>query len=73
MEITQLNGLIDEVEIISETVTRGGFQRDVAGLLVIPGAIGSTGLHDREDMDQAGMISPFVMMALMRFPLCKPI
>ena len=56
-DITEPKGFIDEVEVIMEAFARGGFQRGVAGLLVMPGAIGGTGLHGREDMDQAGMIT----------------
>lgn len=30
----------------------------MAFLLVVPGVIGSAGFHGREDMDQAGIITP---------------
>lgn len=34
-----------------------GSQISLAGLLVVPGLIGRTGLHHREDVDQAGMVT----------------
>ena len=56
-DITEPKGFIYEVEVIMEAFARCGFQRGVAGLLVMPGVIDGTGLHGLEDMDQAGMIT----------------
>jgi hypothetical protein len=57
--VTQPKRLVDKVEVVVQAFPRGGFQQGMAFTLVIPGAIRSAGFHGREDMDQAGVITPF--------------
>jgi hypothetical protein len=55
--IAQAEVLIDEIKVVVETLTRGGFERGLLFGLVVPGPIGGTRLHGGEDMYQTGVIT----------------
>ena len=57
-DITEPEYLIDEIEVIVQTLPRGRLQTGSMLELVMPGAIRRTGLHRREDMHQPRMFSP---------------
>jgi hypothetical protein len=41
-----------------EALAADGLEERLASLLVVPGAVGGTGLHGRQDVDEAGMATP---------------
>ena len=51
-EITQPEALINEVEVIMQTLPTVRFQEGLAGFLVMPGLIRRAGFHGREDMHE---------------------
>ena len=57
-QVAQPKPLIDEVEVVVQTLRVPVPERQLARLLVVPGPVGRTGFHRREDMDQAGMLAP---------------
>ena len=44
-DVTESKGIIDEVEVVMEAFTCGGFQGGMAFFLVMPGAVGRAGFH----------------------------
>jgi hypothetical protein len=49
--------LVDEVEIVVQTLAGDRLEKGLTTRLIVPGAIGGTGFHGREDMHQSGVIA----------------
>src|SRR5580704_8759552 len=56
-QIDQAQLGVDEVEVIMQAFTGGRAQESAMGLLAVPGLVGGTGFHRRDDMHQAGMVA----------------
>src|SRR6516165_712255 len=56
-QIDQAQLGVDEVEVIMQALTGSRAQESAVGLLAVPGLVGGTGFHCRDDMDQAGMVA----------------
>jgi len=48
---------VDEVEVIMQAFTSSRAQESAIGLLAVPGLVGGTGFHRRDDMHPAGMVA----------------
>jgi len=56
--------LIDEVEVIVQTLAVSRFEKGLVGLFVMPWLIGLTGLHGGKDVHQSGLgAAPFEDLA----------
>jgi len=56
-QIDQAQLGVDEVEVIMQAFTGSRAQESAMGLLAVPGLVGGTGFHRRDDMHQAGMVA----------------
>src|SRR5215813_11418488 len=56
-QIDQAQLGVDEVEVIMQALTGSRAQESAMGLLAVPGLVGGTGFHRRDDMHQAGMVA----------------
>src|SRR5262249_27504156 len=56
-QIDQAQLGVDEVEVIVQAFTGSRAQESAMGLLAVPGLVGGTGFHRRDDMHQAGMVA----------------
>jgi len=57
-QITQPQIFQNEVEIVMDALGLRAPKKRLAGLFIMPGFKGRTGLHGREDMDEARMVPP---------------
>ncbi len=57
-DIAQTELLIDEVEVVMQALAGGGLEVGLSAGFVVPGTVGRTGLHGREHMHQAGVLTP---------------
>ena len=55
--VAQAELRVDEVEVVVQALAADRLEEGLAARLVVPGAIGGTGLHGREDVHQTGMIA----------------
>jgi len=56
-QVAQPELRVDEVEVVVQALARGRLEEGLAARLVVPGAIGGTALHGREDVHQAGGVA----------------
>jgi len=52
-QVAQPQALVDEVEIVVQTLAAVALEEGFVGHLVVPGRVAGTGLHGRENADQA--------------------
>ncbi len=55
--VAQAELLVDEVEVVVQTLAGDRLEEGLAARLVVPGAVGGARLHGREDVHQTGVIA----------------